>query len=77
MAFIEVALQGSGTDRCGYNQRVLDSQGALVLYEQDLGRLRQGRVSLDLSALAPERYTVVVLCDGVEVFRRRLRIVNE
>ncbi len=55
---------------------VLDPSGATV-YEQDLGRLRQGRMALDLSALPPERYSVVVLRDGVEVFRRRLRIVKE
>jgi hypothetical protein len=55
---------------------VLDPAGATV-YEQDLGRLRQGRVALDLSALPPERYSVVVLRDGVEVFRRRMRIVKE
>jgi hypothetical protein len=48
-----------------------------VVHEQDLGRLRQGRVAIDLSALAPERYSVVVLCDGVEVFRRRLRIMKD
>jgi hypothetical protein len=39
--------------------------------------LRQGRVAIDLSALAPERYSVVVLCDGVEVFHRRLRIMKD
>lgn len=56
--------------------RVLDPQGAAVL-ERDLGVLRQDRVALDLSALAPERYTVLVERDGVEVFRRRLRVVKE
>jgi hypothetical protein len=55
---------------------VLDPAGAVV-HEQDLGRLRQGRVAIDLSALAPERYSVVVLCDGVEVFHRRLRIMKD
>ena len=56
--------------------QVLDPAGAVV-HQQDLGRLRQDRVPLDLSALPPERYTVVVLRDGVEVFRRRMRIVKE
>ncbi len=64
-------------DRAGAVQlRVLDTQAAVVL-ERDLGVLRQERVPLDLSALAPERYTVLVLRDGVEVFRRRLRVVKE
>jgi hypothetical protein len=34
-------------------------------------------VELDLSSLPPERYTAVVERDGVEVFRRRVRIVQE
>jgi hypothetical protein len=64
-------------DRAGAVQlRVLDPQGAVAL-ERDLGVLRQDRVPLDLSTLAPERYTVVVLRDGVEVFRRRVRMVKE
>jgi hypothetical protein len=64
-------------DRAGTVQlRVLDPQGAAVL-QRDLGTLRQDRVALDLSALAPERYTLLVLRDGVEVFRRRLRIAKE
>jgi hypothetical protein len=56
--------------------RVLDPQAAVVL-ERDLGVLRQDHVALDLSALSPERYTVLVERDGVEVFRRRLRIVQD
>jgi hypothetical protein len=64
-------------DRAGAVQlRVLDPQGEVVL-ERDLGVLRQDRVPLDLSALPPERYTALVLRDGVEVFRRRVRVVKE
>jgi hypothetical protein len=65
------------SDRAGaVRLRVLDPQGAVVL-ERDLGVLRQDRVGLDLSSLPPERYTAVVERDGVEVFRRRVRIVKE
>jgi hypothetical protein len=65
------------SDRVGaVRLRVLDPQGAVVL-ERDLGMLRQDRMELDLSSLPPERYTAVVERDGVEVFRRRVRIVQE
>jgi hypothetical protein len=64
-------------DRSGAVQlRVLDPQGAVV-QERALGVLRQDRVELDLTGLAPERYTVVVLREGEEVYRRRLRVVAE
>jgi hypothetical protein len=60
----------------GVQLRVLDTQGAVVL-DRALGVLRQERIPLDLSALAPERYTLLVLSDGVEVFRRRVRVVTD
>ncbi len=64
-------------DRAGpVTLQVLDPQGAVVL-ERALGVLRQDRVELDLTGLVPERYTAVVLRDGSEVFRRRLRVVKE
>lgn len=64
-------------DRAGtVTLQVLDPQGAVVL-ERALGVLRQERVALDLTGLAPERYTAVVLRDGSEVYRRRVRVVKE
>ena len=64
-------------DRAGpVTLQVLDPQGAVVL-ERALGVLRQERVALDLMGLAPERYTAVVLREGSEVFRRRVRVVKE
>jgi hypothetical protein len=56
--------------------QVFDPLGAMV-EERDLGELRQERIVLDLTGLPPERYTLVALREGVEVFRRRLRIVQE
>lgn len=52
-------------------------QGDTLRFERDLGRLRQARVPLDLSALPAGRYAVVIRCDGREVQRRRLRIVRD
>jgi len=60
----------------GVTIQVFDPLGAMVV-ERDLGELRQERIVLDLNGLPPERYTVVALREGVEVFRRRLRIVQE
>jgi hypothetical protein len=48
----------------------------IIAHVMEVASIRD-RVPLDLSALPPERYTVVVLRDGVEVFRRRMRIVKE
>lgn len=56
--------------------RVLHPQGTVV-QQRELGVLWQDRVELDLTGLASDRYTVVVLRDGEEVFRRRLRVMAE